>query len=93
MRPALGVDAARGLLLDPVVADRGRGVETVGDVGVGELLDEAGLHGVGGPDAGVAVGLELEAHRAGGLALAVVAHRSSVPSRCWTWWPYSWAIT
>ena len=39
----------------------------------GELLDEAGVDGVGGPDAGVAVGLQLEPHRAGRLALAVVA--------------------
>ena len=43
------------------------------DVGLGELLDEAGLDRVRGPHARVAVGLQLEAHRAGALALAVAA--------------------
>ena len=43
MRPGLGVHLALRLLLDAVVADRGGGVEALGDVGVGELDDVAGL--------------------------------------------------
>ena len=35
-----GFDLALRRLLDAVVADRRRGVEAVGDVGVGELVDE-----------------------------------------------------
>ena len=66
--PGLGVDPALEVLLDAVVADGGGGVEAVGDVLLGDALDQgvaavgAGLGGgVVGPQAGVAVGLELEA--------------------------------
>ena len=52
MRPRLLVAVAEG-----VVADRGRGVEALLDVAG---LDEAALLGGVAPDAGVAVGLELE---------------------------------
>src|SRR3954447_18281613 len=62
--PALLVDAARRALLDAVVAHRRSGVETIGDVLRREVLDEAGLDRVGGPDAGIAVGLQLEPDRA-----------------------------
>jgi hypothetical protein len=48
VRPRLGVDAAGG-----------RGVEAVGDVARGQVLDEAGLLGVRRADPGVAVGLGL----------------------------------
>src|SRR4051812_11034943 len=74
VRPALGIDAPGGALLDPVVADGRRGVEPVGDVLRREVLDELRVDGVRGPHAGVAVGLELEPHGARLLALAVVAH-------------------
>ena len=43
------------------------------DVVVGEVLDEPRLRRVRGPDAGVAVGLELEAHGARLRALTIVA--------------------
>src|SRR5215468_131628 len=60
MREGLGVDLASRLLLQPVVADRGRRGE--------RLLDIAGLQqvlapGVVAPHAGEAVGLQLGAHR------------------------------
>ena len=96
VRPGLGVDGHAGLLLDAVVADRrGRGQA---------LLDVARLEVAAGvdrvrPDAGVAVGLELEAHRQlvrlGLRAGACWRCRTSslVPSRFCTWWPISWAIT
>ncbi len=73
MGPALAVDAAGRALLDAVVADGGGRVQAILDVGRRELLDVAGLYGVGRPDAGVAVGLQLEADGARRLALAVVA--------------------
>ena len=72
--PALRIDTARGALLDAVVADGGGRVQPVRDVLVGQVLDEAGLDRVRGPDAGVAVGLQLQPHRAGRLPLAVSAH-------------------
>ena len=55
-----------------------------------------GRHGgrVVGPHAGVAVGLQLQAHRAGRRpGVAAAARASIVPSRSWMWWPYSCAIT
>src|SRR4051794_31987254 len=60
VRPAVAVDAPAELALDPVVADRGRRVEAVRDVGGGDALDEAGLDRVVGPDPGVAVRLQLQ---------------------------------
>ena len=62
MRPRFRVDAAGGALLDPVVADGGRGVEAVGDVSSGQVFYEPSVHGVSGPDACVAVCLKLEPH-------------------------------
>ena len=70
VRPRLPVDLAGRGLLDAVVADGRGGVEPVGDVGIGQLLDQRRLDRMGGPHARVAVGLELEAHRAGAWALA-----------------------
>ncbi len=86
MGPGLGADLALEPLLDAVVADGGGGVEAVGDVLLGDPLDQ-GLAAVGtglgggvvGPQAGVAVGLELEADGAalgpGGAAAAGPVHR------------------
>src|SRR5688500_6445283 len=73
VRPRLRVHLALRPLLDAVVADRGGRVEPVVDVGLRELCDQARLDGVGCPDAGVAVRLELGAHRTALGALAVVA--------------------
>ena len=60
VRPALGIDLALRLLLDPVIADRRSRVQPLVDVLLGQLLEEPLLHGVGGPDPCVAVRLELE---------------------------------
>src|SRR4051794_9326965 len=79
--PALLVDAACRALLDAVVAHRGRGIEAVGDVLRREVLDEARLDGVRGPDAGIAVGLELEPDGARLLALAIPPARRSGAGR------------
>jgi Protein of unknown function (DUF998) len=73
VRPGLGVHLPLRLLLDPVVPDRGRGVEALVDVRLGQLFDQPGLDGVRRPDAGVAVGLELRTHRSALGALAVVS--------------------
>src|SRR4051794_21854509 len=73
VRPGLLVDLALRLLLDPVVADRSRGIEALVDVSLRQLLDQAGLGRVRRPDSGVAVGLELGAHGATLRALTVVA--------------------
>ena len=64
MRPRLGRDAALELPLDAVVADRGRCVETIGDVRSGQFGEVAGVDGVARPDAGVAICLELGAYGA-----------------------------
>src|SRR4030095_2268417 len=65
---AVRVDLALEPFLEGVVADGGGGVEAVGDVLVGDALDQgvtavgAGLGGgVVGPQAGGAVGLEVQA--------------------------------
>ena len=72
--PRLAVDGSGGRPLDPVVADRGRRVEPVGDVGRGDLGDQRGVDGVRRPHAGVAVGLQLQPHRSRLRSLAVVTH-------------------
>ncbi len=59
MGEGLGDDAALRLLLQAVVADRGRGGERLGGVARVELLHEAGMVS---PDARVAVGLQLHFH-------------------------------
>src|SRR6185295_8078307 len=63
VRPRLPIDAAGGGALDAVVTDRGGGIEAVTDVGGRDPLDQRGVDRVGGPDAGVAVCLQLEPHR------------------------------
>ena len=68
VRPRVAVDPALRRLLDPVVADRRGRVQPVGDVGLGQVGQIAGLGGVVRPDAGEAVGLELGAHGAAGRA-------------------------
>ena len=73
MRPRLRVHLALRLLLDAVVADRRGRVEAGVDVVLGELLDQAGLHGVRRPHAGVAVRLELGPDGPALRALAVAA--------------------
>ncbi len=67
VRPPLRIDLTLGRFLDPVVADRGRGVQRLVDVVLGQLGDQrsAGVRirvggGVMRPDAGEAVGLQLE---------------------------------
>ena len=89
-----GLTLPAGLLLEPVVADRLGGVERLVEVA---RLEVALGEDRRGPDAGVAVGLELLANRElVGLAGVVAAERSTsrlVPVRFWTWWPISWAIT
>ena len=94
MRPRLRVDPARGALLDPVVADRGRGVEAVGDVLLGEVLDDSRCRRRWRPR-------RPRSSRPGARAArspTAAPWRSpptcaSAPSRFWTWWPYSWAMT
>src|SRR3954452_3712581 len=73
VRPRLGVHLALRARLDPVVADGGRGVERVRGVLSRRPRQEAGVDGVRGPHAGVAVGLELRADGRALLALAVAA--------------------
>ena len=58
--PGLGRDAAAGLLLDAVVADRGGGAQGLLDVA---FLEQPALVGGVRPDTRQAVGLQLEAHR------------------------------
>src|SRR3954467_11490125 len=59
MRERLGVDAALSFLLDAVVANRGRGIKTVCDVALRDLVDIAGIDRVFRPNAGLTVGLQL----------------------------------
>ena len=73
MCPRLGGDLALKLFLDAVVSNRGRGIEAVVHVGLGEVGDEAGVDGVGRPHTRVAVGLQLDPDRAALRALAVAA--------------------
>ena len=87
---------AAGLALQPVVADGGGRVQPLLDIAL--LQDLAGLVGAVGPDAGEAVRLELQpdgelvrlAFRPGGARASTL---SEMPSRFWTWWPTSWAMT
>ncbi len=51
MRPRLRRDAALRLTLNAIVADRGRRVETVLDIRLGQLGDVAGFERVLAPDA------------------------------------------
>ncbi len=77
MGPALGVDPLARLLLDPVVADGLGRVDGLVDVALVEVGEDAvAVTRVPGPHAGVAVGLELEAHGVGLGALlgADLAH-------------------
>ncbi len=73
MRPRLRVDLALGPLLDPVVAHGRGGVQACPDVLIGELDDESGPHRVVCPHTGVAVGLQLQPHRAALRPLPVAA--------------------
>ena len=60
MREGVGHDISLRLLLDAVVADGARRIESLVDIA--GLDDVLGLLGVIGPDAGEAVGLQLHAH-------------------------------
>src|SRR3954454_14842347 len=60
VRPRLRVDLSLELLLEAVVADRGCGVEPVGDVGLRQLGDVTRAHRTVRPYAGEAIGLQLE---------------------------------
>src|SRR2546430_12163959 len=69
MRPLLGLHAALRLLLNAIVADRGRRVERLRDLRVGGRLEVARVRGMPRPHAREAVGLELDADRCGIAAL------------------------
>jgi DNA-binding transcriptional regulator YbjK len=73
VRPRLTVDLALELLLDAVVADRRGGVQSLGDVPLGEVGEQPGLGGVRGPHSGVAVRLQLASHGRALRPLPVVA--------------------
>ena len=60
VRPGLGLDRPARLLLDAIVADRRRPRQPLLDVAD---LEQLALVGRVRPDAGEAVGLELEPHR------------------------------
>ena len=62
VRKRLGVDMARRRALDAIIADSGGGVETFFNV---TLLENASLLRTVAPDAGEAIGLQLEPHRHG----------------------------
>ena len=77
MGPGLGIYASGGLLLDPVVAHRGGGVERLVDVA---RFEEVALLGGVRPDAGEAVGLELEPDRERvGLTGSLLLARRTLP--------------
>ena len=59
MREAVGHDITLRLLLQGIVADRGGGVKRVLDIAL--LEDLEALIGICGPDAGEAIGLQLDA--------------------------------
>src|SRR6185436_5454054 len=73
VRETLGVHASLRLSLNPVVTDGGRGIESVVDVGVRELVDEAGVDRVFRPDPRITIGLQLESHGTTRRAFAVTA--------------------
>ena len=73
MGERLRVHLPLGFLLDPVVADRGSGVEAVVDVQLRQVDDKPCLDRVRGPDARVAVRLELRADGAALRPLRVVS--------------------
>ena len=87
-----GFDAPPALLLQPVVAD-GLAARIASSMSPGSSSSNTRVR----PDAGVAVGLQLEPHRQRVRAVGVVAPQlvdlALVPSRCCTWWPTSCAIT
>ena len=78
---ASGFDLALRRLLDPVVADGGRGAQRLPDLGVGRRLEEPGRCRVVDPDAGEAVGLELRPDR--WLSAPVSPPGFRMPSRFW----------
>src|SRR4029077_8484090 len=51
------------LALDPIVADRSRRIQRIGDVLFGDVRDVAGVHRVGRPHTGVAVCLQFDPDR------------------------------
>src|SRR3989304_8284315 len=61
--PGFGVPLPLGSLLNPIVSHGRCGVECLADLVLSDGLEEAGPHGVVGPNAGVTIGLELGAHR------------------------------
>src|SRR3954447_7333895 len=69
VRERLGVDPALRLLLDPVIPDRGGGRQALLQVAA---FEDAAVIGRAGPDAGEAIGLELEAHGEGIRVIRVV---------------------
>lgn len=75
MGPQVGADLAALVALDGVVADGAGGLQGVGDLLLGERLEDrvGALVGVVSPDACVAVGLQLDLHGVGiGAGLVVV---------------------
>ena len=93
VRPRIGVDLALGRLLDPVVADRRRGVEGVRDL-------RPAVNGSRKPVLAAwlaqtpAKQSAWSSIRTAWLSAPVSPPPvSRTPSRSWTWWPYSWATT
>src|SRR5262245_38860360 len=100
MGPALRDDLALGGLLDPVVADRGGRVQRLVNVRLGELDDQrparVRIRGGGrvvGPDAGKQSACNSSRTDALCGPSRSPPTLSMVPSRFWTWWPYSCATT
>src|SRR4051812_40950472 len=63
VRERLRVHPASRFLLDAVVAYCGRGVQAVGNVVGGEILDELRFHRVFRPHTGETVGLQFQSYR------------------------------
>ncbi len=72
MRPCLRVHLPLKLLLNPVITDRRRGVQSISDVRLAQLRQIASLRCVVGPDARIAVGLKLDPHGCARRALRIV---------------------
>ena len=84
MCPRLGSDTPLRALLDAVVTDCRGGVERVGDVLAGQILDEAGVERVPDPEPCVAVRLQLDANLSALRARVAVGARRGRRSRSWT---------
>ena len=93
VRPALRVDPALELLLDPVVAHGRGGVERLVDVGLGERLEEAASRPHASPTRRRSSRPGARCAPTRSRALSAADPAGSCPRRSWMWWPYSCAIT